>query len=358
MLRVISKVPSYYSFRLFGWPRKLPLSLTLSVSFKCNSRCKTCNIYKRKSNDLSVSEWSRIFQKLGKGLFWATVSGGEPFLRDDLPELVSYLYDHCSPSVINIPTNGILVERIPTMVRDISTHCRKAQIVINVSIDDIEERHDAARGVPGNYEKAVRTFAELKRLDLRNVSVGIHTVISRVNAPRIKEIYDRLRLLNPDSYITEIAEERAELNTIGFDLAPGYKEYASAVDFLVEALKQDQFSQVGKITRAFRTEYYQIVKRILKERRQVIPCYAGFASAQIAPDGEVWICCVKGESIGNLRNVDWDFRMVWFSDKVKELRKRIKRGECHCPLANASYTNMLHHPRSLFRVGLNLLGMS
>jgi hypothetical protein len=101
-----------------------------------------------------------------------------------------------------------------------------------------------------------------------------------------------------------------------------------------------------------------MVKRVLKEHRQIIPCYSGFASAQIAPDGDVWMCCIKAETIGNLRDVGYDFGKIWFSERAKELRQTIKSEKCCCPLANASYTNMLHNIGSLSRVAWNLIKMS
>jgi MoaA/NifB/PqqE/SkfB family radical SAM enzyme len=332
------------------------MNLTLSLSFRCNSTCKTCNIYKKKADEFSLEEWKKLFQNLGsKDVFWVTISGGEPFLRKDLEQVVCALYDICSPSIINIPTNGILSDRIPQLTRNIAAHCKNAHIVVNVSIDEIGDKHDEIRSVPGNYDKAVETVSALKALRMPNLSVGIHTVISKFNVTRIPEIYMHLRSLEPDSYITEIAEERVELDTIGADITPAYEDYARAVDFLIKKLKYERFDEVGRIARAFRIEYYRLVKRILTERRQVIPCYSGFASAQVAPDGDVWMCCIKAKSIGNLRDVDYDFNKVWFSEESDVLRRSIKRGECYCPLANAGYTNMLHRMRSLFKAGLNLL---
>jgi MoaA/NifB/PqqE/SkfB family radical SAM enzyme len=286
------------------------------------------------------------------------MSGGEPFLRQDLSEIVTSVYDECRPSIINIPTNGLLTERIPKVVADIADYCRQAQIVINVSIDDIGEKHDSIRGVSGNYNRAFATFAALKEIDLPNLSIGIHTVISRFNVDRIPAIYDALSGLRPDSYITEIAEEREELCTIGSGITPSPGEYSRAVDYLLSQLEKDHFAKVGRITRAFRIEYYRMVKRILAERRQIIPCYAGFASAQISPDGDLWMCCVKAQSVGNLRNYGFDFKKVWFSEEAGLARRKIKNGECFCPLANASYTNMLHNPRSLCRASLNFLRLS
>ena len=93
-----------------------------------------------------------------------------------------------------------------------------------------------------------------------------------------------------------------------------------------------------------------MVKRILRERRQVIPCYAGWASGHIAPDGDVWTCCTRAESIGNLRQTDYDLRPIWFGEEAKRLRRSIAACECYCPMANASYTNMLLHLPTLARV--------
>jgi MoaA/NifB/PqqE/SkfB family radical SAM enzyme len=349
------KLPAYYFFRKTGWPRMLPMSLTLSVTYRCNSRCKTCNIHNKTANELSLEEWGKVAETLRGNVFWLTFSGGEPFLRKDLVELVQLFYRYARPAIINIPTNGLLPDIILGAVDRIATSSSKAQIVVNISIDDIGEKHDIIRGVQGSYDKAVETFRGLKELGLPNLTVGIHTVISRYNVSNIRQIYEVLRGMAPDSYVTEIAEERVELGTIGTDITPDYAAYADAVNYLSEQIKRDSFDNIGGITKAFRTEYYQMVKKILREYRQAIPCFAGFASAQIAPDGEVWMCCTKAESAGNVRDVDYDFKKIWFSEKAETLRSNIKNGECHCPLANAAYTNMLLNPRSLWNVGRNYL---
>jgi MoaA/NifB/PqqE/SkfB family radical SAM enzyme len=355
MLNIIRKIPSYYLFRSFGHPEKLPMNLTFSVSFKCNSRCKTCNVYKKDCDELTIEEWKKVFSGLGRAPFWATISGGEPFLRKDISSIVFALYDYCQPSIINIPTNGLLVDYIPDMVRQIASYCKQSQIIINLSLDDVGERHDEIRGVPGNFEKALKTFNSLKAIGLNNLTLGIHTVISQFNVTRISDIYYHLMQLNPDSYVTEIAEERVELGTIGCPITPSLECYTAAAAFLQSHLKERSFSRLGRLTRAFRLEYYDMVKRVMRERRQIIPCFSGFASAQVAPNGDVWPCCIKAESMGNLRENSYDFRKIWLSEEACRLRQSIKRGHCFCPLANASYTNMLHDLKTLFRVGWNFM---
>jgi MoaA/NifB/PqqE/SkfB family radical SAM enzyme len=330
------------------------MNLTVSVTNRCNSRCKTCNIHRKQNVDeLTLDEWDQVSRTVGKDIFWITFSGGEPFLRRDLVDLVCLFYNQCRPSIINIPTNGILTNVILDTVERIAVFCSKAKIIVNVSIDEIGERHDEIRGVSGSYERASKTFESLKDLNLPNLSVGIHTVISRFNVDNFRDIHQEMMAFHPDSYVTEIAEEREELGTIDANITPECAKYAEAIDFLVGEMRASNCNGMGAVTRAFRVEYYEMVKQMLRDHGPVIPCYAGFASAQIAPDGEVWMCCTKAESIGNLREENYDFKRIWFSDKADRLRENIKRGDCYCPLANVAYTNMLMNAKSLAKVGVN-----
>jgi MoaA/NifB/PqqE/SkfB family radical SAM enzyme len=230
-------------------------------------------------------------------------------------------------------------------------------VIVNLSLDGVGEKHDIVRGVKGNFERAMRTYAGLKALKGRykNFTLGVHTVISNFNIDELENIYAFVRdTLQPDSFISEIAEERVELDTVGMGITPPIQKYQPVINKLQAGIRKAEFSGVSRITQAFRDRYYDIVKRTLVEHRQVIPCLAGVASAQIAPNGDVWTCCIRAESVGNLRDYDYDFRTVWSTAKADELRRSIKAGECYCPLANASYTNMLCHPPTLTDVALDV----
>jgi len=343
LTEILPKIPLYNLFRLTGFPRLLPLNLTLGLTYRCNSRCKSCRIYEKQSPELSLTEWEKIFTSIGKAPYWFTLSGGEPFLVKDLVEICRAAYRICRPGIINIPTNGLLVEAIPEMTAAIARDCPNTQIIINLSIDEIGEQDDDLRGVKSAYTKALETYRRLSDLKSQfcNLNIGIHTVISRFNVQNFPQIYRELIKLQPDSYITEIAEERIELGTIGSGITPEFEDYSKAIDYLIDEMKKQHLKGISKITRAFRLKYYEMVKRVLLEKNQIYPCFAGFASAQIAPNGELWFCCIRAESVGNLREYNYDFKKAWFSQKARNLRKHIKNKECYCPLANASYTNML-----------------
>lgn len=354
MIQLIPKIVGYQMFRKFGFPRLYPLNLTVSVTYRCNARCRTCNVYQKKVREFSLKEFEKTFQSIGARLFWLTVSGGEPFLRKDIVDICRSAYENCKPKIINIATNGILSDFIAESVEQIVQNSPKAEVIVNLSIDEIGEKHDEIRNAKDNYKKAIETFWKLKSLDYANLTVGIHTVISCFNVHNFSNIYQELNELQPDSYITEIAEERVELGTIGKEIAPSLEEYTKAIDFLSERIKHQHYNGISTITQAFRLQYYDLVKKILQQKRQVLPCYAGFISAQIAPDGKIWACCIKAESMGSLREVDYDFKKIWFSEKAKGVREPIRAKECFCPLANTSYTNMLLSYRTLASVLKNI----
>jgi MoaA/NifB/PqqE/SkfB family radical SAM enzyme len=87
-LSLLPKIPLYWSFYRFGFPKLLPFSIVISVSFRCNSKCRTCDVWRKPNDDLTLDEWTRVFQHIGRGPIYLTFTGGEPFLRKDLPEMV------------------------------------------------------------------------------------------------------------------------------------------------------------------------------------------------------------------------------------------------------------------------------
>ncbi len=352
MLGLIPKLPLYWAFRTFGWPAVKPFSVVISVSFRCNSKCRTCDIWRKPNDDLSVDEWEKVFASLGHAPFYMTFTGGEPFLRPDLDELVIRGYQQCKPEVITIPTNGMLTERVLAMTERMCRECPTSSIGINLSLDGIGDEHDDIRGVEGNWKLSMATWQRLKELQKthKNLVLTVHTVISRFNAHRFQEIQEGLKFLEPDSYITEVAEERVELDTVGWGITPQPADYDEIADFLSQQARQAPAKGIARFTQAFRAQYYQLAKRVLHEHDQVIPCYAGWASAHIAPNGDLWSCCIRAESVGNVRDHDYDITPLWRSRAMAELRGSIKRKECACPMANANYANMLLHPPTVIKV--------
>lgn len=351
-IQLLSRLPLFKIAYGTGLPLLRPVNITISLLYSCNSRCRTCNVYTRHARNLTLEEYRKIFDSLGSAPFWYTFSGGEPFLRKDIADVVKAAYDANRPGVINIPTNGILYQRIPEEAEAIVSHCRESDVIINLSLDQLYEKHDDIRQVPGNWDKAMKTLEGLRKLKrYPNFTIGIHTVISRFNIEEFADFYPRLvELLPADSFISEIAEERNELLTIGTGITPSPEDYARAILVLKRIMEQRKTTGIARVASAFRYEYYDLVVRILQEKTQIIPCYAGHLSCQISAEGEVWPCCIRADSMGSLRDVNYDFLKIWKSHTAARIRKSISDYECYCPLANASYTNMLVSGKTVKKV--------
>ncbi len=348
-LSLISRLPEQFVARKLNLQPPMPFNYTLSVTNRCNSRCKTCRIYEQDKQDMSFDEWGIVISGLGRSPYWVTLSGGEPFIRHDLEAIIYEIDRKCKPAIINIPTNG-LCQDIASRVADVvsAIHCK---LVVNVSMDHHDSvKNDEIRGVPGATRKAFKTYMELKRIQADNLTIGIHTVISRFNVTEFQSVCDGLMSLLPDQYITEIAEERNELGSVGLSITPGLDEYTQAVDYLIS--KTEKAKGLPGITNSFRAQYYDNVKRWLSGRR-TIDCYAGRGMAHISSDGEVWACCIKAESMGNLRANGYSFPRIWGSKHAKRIREGNRK--CVCPMANVAYTNLLLNPSSLAKVARHIM---
>ena len=344
----------------------MPINLTFSVTNVCQSRCKTCSIWElykeqplKKNDELTLEEIEKIFRSMGH-IYVFNISGGEPFLRSDITEIITAACHHLSPGVVHIPTNAIAKERIERKTKEIletlKTNCDETQLTIKPSLDHIESRHDEIRGVPGNFKKVLEVFHRLKEMQSNypNFHVELGTVISRWNVDDVAEIAQYVTNLGVDSYRNEIAEQRSEMFNTQNDITPDPEQYEKAIDLFVRQIRENMGNRnlFQRITHAFRLVYYSLAIRILKENRQVIPCYAGISNVHMTPYGDIWACCTLGydKPMGNLRDYNYDFKMLWNSAEAKKVRTYVREGHCNCPMANQTYSNILMHGPSLFRV--------
>ena len=371
LIHILPKTITYQIARWGFLDPANPVTLTYSVTAACQSKCKTCNIGlkyqndpKRAEKDLKLEEIEKIFQTLGHVYFF-NVSGGEPFLRRDLPEIIELACRYLNPRIIHIPTNAIASGKIRNLTLQcleiINQYDSTVPFTVKPSIDGVGEVHDDIRGVKGNFKQLEKTISYLKEIerDYTNFHLELGTVISNFNINHLSEIEDHVHSLGVQSYRNEIAENRTEFFNIEDPITPDAQTYKRLVDKFAEKIRENIATKrkLTKITESLRLVYYELAIRILEENRQVIPCFAGISNVHINFDGQVWPCCVLGYSqpLGSLRENGYDFQRVWNSAQANAVRKYIMDGNCACPLANQAYSNILCSPKYLLNVILNIL---
>ncbi len=364
----------YKRKRWFGYKNFQPMTVTYSVTAACQSRCKTCQIGhmymehpERAKNDLSLDEIEKIFKSM-KPVYFFNLSGGEPFLRKDLPDIVALACKYLRPRVIHTPTNAILSDRIIKNTDEIISIVRaydsSVPFTVKPSIDGVGDLHDEIRGVKGNFEQLLKTINGLRKLEDKydNFHLELGTVISNFNIDHLEEIEDFVHSLGVESYRNEVAECRTEFFNLKDPITPPAEVYQRLIKDFSRKVEENIASKknLAKMTEALRVVYYNIAGKILAEQRQVIPCYAGISNVHINYDGGVWPCCVLGyeKQMGNLREYDYDFQKLWHSDEAEAVRKYILGKNCACPLANQGYSNILMHVPSLFKAGIKSIEFS
>ena len=348
-----------------------PIVLTFSVTNWCQSKCLTCKIWEfyqkhpeKIKEELKIEEIEKIFQTMPH-IFFFNVSGGEPFLREDLVEIIELACRYLSPRIIHIPTNALLSKRIESMTDQIAqtiyNYNPDVPLTIKPSIDGIGENHDRIRGVKGNFEKLIDTIKRIKRLEKKhpNLHLELGTVVSMANINDLDKISDFVHSLGVESYRNEIAEQREEFFNINDPITPTPEIYKKLMEDFSQKIRKHIFNKrdLAKITESLRLIYYDLAPRTLMMKKQIIPCYAGISNIHLTPYGDIWPCCVLGytKPMGNLRENDYDFKKIWNSSKTQEVRKYIKHGNCYCPLANQMYSNILCNVPSTIKAFLNIL---
>jgi MoaA/NifB/PqqE/SkfB family radical SAM enzyme len=334
-------------FRTFGFPNILPFSLSFYFTDKCNSKCKTCNIWKRKSkNELSMAEWEKILKNIGNSPLFVTIAGGEPFLRNDLPEFVTLICRYINPYQINIATNGIFTQKISRDVLKISDICRnnRTRLSINVSLDALGMKYAFLRG-KNSFNSVLKTIKLLKKIKKSNnyLNIGLNITVSKYNVAQFDELLSYIKnQIQPDYIIFEFAANRNAFSLKNKKIMLSDKQRLSILDNKALMI---QLNKGPSILRFFRNAYYSMLYYQLKENKMIVPCYAAIASSEINAQGDVLTCCSEAESMGNLSQNNYDFKKVWFSRKAHKIRQRIKQNKCFCNAVNPNYTNILLTPK-------------
>lgn len=170
-------------------------TIVFPCTYKCNAKCIMCSIHERKSNDLSVKEFERLFSS-GRlhNLKSINITGGEPSLRSDLLELVGMILNKC-PLIneILINTNGLLPDLIYSQVESILNMLHdNIKLWVFVSVDALNDKADYIRGVSKAGKKACETIEKLKKLKDRydNLELSISCTISSANYDQLQAVYD------------------------------------------------------------------------------------------------------------------------------------------------------------------------
>lgn len=278
-----------------------PRSLTITITRRCNSRCVMCNIWRlgRRQEELPLDVITRFLDSPWfSQLVELDLTGGEPCLRDDLPELIRYvsrLQDHTLTSLktVAMASNGLLPERVARVVAEILEAIQgKFDLAMVCSLDGLGEHHDRVRGVPGAYQKVRETIARLQKIKEKNPNfwLGIKTTILPMNwdqVPRLRQFAQEqglFHILSPVLFAEERFRNLASRETL--DVLGTHRR--ALIDlYSQESLENYYFSYVMVDT--------------LKRNLRRVPCTAASDHFFVEGDGTVYPCPLLNLPIGRIQ---------------------------------------------------------
>jgi len=291
---------SYRLGRMWGRPAR-PRSLTVTITRRCNSRCIMCNIWRlhRNHEELALEDIIRFLSSpIFRDLVELDLTGGEPFLRDDLPLLVDNVCELKGRELRNLKTialatNGLLPQRIHDRVRNILLAINgRFDLALVCSLDGIGQSHDAVRGVPGAYPKVRETIERLKELTAIGLPfrLGIKTTILPCNweqIPNLIEFADQQGLFHVLSPVLFTAERFRNL-----EQQPQLDLLAKHTLRLIELYSGDRLADCY---------YSQVVIDTLKRGGRMAPCSAGLDHFFVEGDGRIFPCPLVATPLGDIR---------------------------------------------------------
>ncbi len=368
MGRLLESVKAYLD-------RRTPGYLVFFVTPLCNCRCKMC--FNSAAIDaaagrrvLSLEEIEAVSRGF-TGLHHLNLSGGEPFLREDLAEIPRLFYRYSGTRFVTVATNSTLPEKVERDLQRICQSCPDAWIRVNQSLDGIEERHDAIRGKPGLYESVLELNRRLARLSQRlpNLTVAVVSVLSGHNRDHIPELIAHAhRYLQFDDFGVLYARGQMRERTAREADAEDYRRAQRA---LAVRLRESgtRRALASRLYAAIHRTSAELLHAVIEEERCLTPCTAGRHMVVMDDEGRLWPCEIlqyyldRGDApfssaaFGNVRDFDYSIRKALGTERALAIRRYIVQSRCYCSYECAMAANLLYTPALWARVARNFLSL-
>ena len=339
--------------RLFR-KRGLPVNLIFFVTSRCNLLCSHCFYWEelnKKKNELTLDEIERISRSL-PNLLSVSLTGGEPYLRPDLPEIAAAFERHSNVRNIQIPSNGLLVDKTIERATQLLAKVRRSRVATGVSLDGPEEIHNQIRRHPKSFESAIETLRELKKLKGAhpNLSVGVALTVSAANQATLDEFYGYVEaVLQPDAVTITLVRGNPidpALKEVDLNI---YREFAGRV-IQYRRTHGAAGNWRDRLVIAKEEETYRLIAEATQATHRISPCYGGELIGILGETGEVRVCETLSRSMGNVRDFDCDFARLWQGAEAEEARRYQKKLACQCTYECAMGVNTLFNPKRALRI--------
>lgn len=270
-----------------------------------------CNRYKapsRPDEEISLETIKKL-----PPMYFTNITGGEPFIREDLRDIVAELRKKSDRIVIS--TNGFFTDRIIALCKEFP------DIGIRISIEGLEQTNNEIRGLPDGFNRGYTTLKKLRQMGLKDVGFGM-TVQDR-NAADLVPLYDLSNELDMEFATASLH------NSFYFVEAKNIIKNRPMVAENFEKLINELLNS-NSPKKWFRAYFNHGLINYIYGQKRLLPCDMSFDTFFIDPYGDVMPCngTKDKEVMGNLNEQSWD--ELWNSEQAEKVRNVVRHCDRDC----------------------------
>lgn len=287
------------------------LNGTVIVTYRCNAKCTMCNRYKvpsKPEEEISIETIKKLPE-----MYFTNITGGEPFIRDDLKDIVRELLKKSDRIVIS--TNGFFTDRIVELCKEFP------QVGIRISIEGLEKTNNEIRGLDDGFNRGYTTLKKLVDMGMKDVGFGM-TVQDR-NAADLVPLYNISDELGMEFATASLHNSFyfVESNNIIKDRLTVAQNFEDLINRLLDSNSPKKW---------FRAYFNHGLINYIFSQKRLLPCDMSFDTFFIDPYGDVMPCNGTKEKqvMGNLNRQSWE--ELWNSEQAEKVRSFVRNCDRNC----------------------------
>ncbi|NHZ85852.1 MAG: radical SAM protein [Planctomycetia bacterium] len=296
-------------------------------------KCKMCDIWQNQTDKKLEITYQELDNFLSpNSLEIINVTGGEPFMRSDLEEIVEVCFKKSKRVVIS--TAGWHVNKIIKLAN------RFPQIGIRISIEGLCHNNDRIRGHKGGFDRIIKALNELRNMGIKDIGFGI--TASYGNSGDMLELYELSKALGYE-FATATLHNSFYFHKKG-QLVPNVEQVKKDFSELVKRMLKEK-----KIKSWYRAWFNLGLINYLNGKKRMLPCEAGTVNYFIEPYGDVYPCNGLEEiywkkSMGNIKDYQ-NIEDLWYSDQANKVRNLVKTCPKNCWMIGTASPVMRKYPK-------------
>ncbi len=292
----------------FTYKYTAPLRMDMALTFKCQNDCVHCYAGgSHQTTELTTEQWKQVIEKLSEvGVFILTFTGGEPTLRDDLPELLEYAQN--KGIVTGLISNGRKLKD----EKYVDTLEKAGLDFVQITLEShLPKVHDVMTNSEGSWKDTVKG---IKNVVKSEIYVSTNTTLSKHNAGEFLKTIDYIQELGVDAFGCNSLIYSGKASTVS-------EEFALTIDELKSLLpKVKEKAQILSLKFLWYTPTQYCQFNPVQFGLGVKSCTAALINACVGPNGDVYPCQSYFESLGNILTEQWE--KIWRHPLAEKLRSR------------------------------------